>query len=234
MDIQFFGPIKCIHLGASGLNLLTLKFQQQLVNELDYSSCKAVIFLGNNKIFSAGLSLIDLSDANEREVSQIFRSFVNLLNCIRDFPGPIFSIVSGHAIAGGCLLALACDYRYGVFGFHRMGLNEMALSLDLPKSVFSILATTINPNYLFEVASQCKLYFPWQAFDRGLINEYVNNPLIGKKKSSEIALLKAIKLANFYIDAGEPFCRLKKIYTTNSDFDHEILVKNLFDISRFD
>ena len=228
MNIQFDGPIKFIHLGDAGPNLLTLKRQQELIKELDYTTCKAIVFLGNNKIFSAGLNLIDLANASEDEVSEIFQTFMHLLISIRNFPGPVFSIVSGHAIAGGCLLALACDHRYGVFGFHRMGLNEMALSLDLPKSIFSILSTTINPNYLFEIASQCNLYLPGQAFKRGLINEYIKNPFIGKKKATELALMKAKKLANFYIDAGEPFCRLKKTFTDNSNFDHNVLVKNWF------
>lgn len=228
MKIHFEGQIKFIHLGASGPNLLTLKRQQQLISELDYENCKGVILLGNNAIFSAGLNLVDLVNANEDEVSEIFRTFINLLIAIRNFSGPVFSIVSGHAIAGGCLLALACDYRYGMFGFHRMGLNEMALSLDLPKSILSILSTTINPNFLFEIASQCKLYSPRQAFDRGLTNEYIRNPFIGKKKATELALLKAKKLANFYIDAGDPFCRLKKTFSSNSNFDHGVLVKNWF------
>lgn len=228
MNVKFDGSIKFIHLGTTGPNLLTLNLQQQLLKEFDYTNCQAIIILGNNKIFSAGLNLVDLVNANEDEVSEIFRTFIDLLTCIRNFPGPVFSIVSGHAIAGGCLLALACDHRYGVFGFHRMGLNEMALSLDLPKSILSILSTTINPNYLFEIASQCKLYTPRQAFDRGLINEYIMNPFIGKKKSTELALSKAKKLAKFYIEAGEPFCRLKKTFTSDSDFNHDVLVKNWF------
>ena len=101
MNIQLDGPIKFIHLGDAGPNLLTLKRQQELIKELDYTTCKAIVFLGNNKIFSAGLNLIDLANANEDEVSEIFETFMHLLTSIRSFPGPVFSIVGGHAIAAG-------------------------------------------------------------------------------------------------------------------------------------
>jgi enoyl-CoA hydratase/carnithine racemase len=230
MNIQLENQIKIINMGAVGPNLLSLKRQKEFLTELNYDNCKAIIILGNNKIFCAGLNLFDLVKADKDEVSEIFSTFFSLLKAIRNFPGPVLSVVSGHAIAGGCLLALVCDHRYGVFGFHRMGLNEMALSLDLPQSIFSIISNTINANVLFEVSSQCKLYSPREAYKKGLINEYVSNPFFGKKRATLLALEKAKKLASFYIDAGESFCRLKETYTGGSDYDHEVLVKNWFSI----
>ena len=69
-----------------------------------------------------GVIFIDLREGNEilqvvvePQNKEIFEIFGTLLQTIRKFPGPVISIVSGHAIAGGCLLALACDYRYGMF-----------------------------------------------------------------------------------------------------------------------
>ena len=228
MNIKLENQIKIIHLGEVGPNLLTLDLQQELINEFDYNRCKAVIILGNNRIFSAGLNLKDLIGADKNSVSEIFSTFIRLLQTIRAFPGPVISIVSGHSIAGGCLLAIVCDYRYGVFGFHRMGLNEMALSLDLPKSIFTIISKTINPRFLFEVSTQCKLYTPNQAFKVGFINEYYRNPFIGKKFATKKALISAKKLAQFYINAGEPFSRLKETFHSGTDFDHKILIENWF------
>jgi len=220
--------IKIIHLGNSGPNLLTLQKQEKIKKELNYSECKAVIILGNNKIFSAGLNLKDLINGEKKDVLAIFNSLSDLLTKIREFPGPTFSIVSGHAIAGGCLLAMACDYRYGVFGFHRMGLNEMAISLDLPMSILSVITQNVGRENLFEVATQCKMYFPWQAKKKGLINEYIFNPLLGKKKLTEMALNRAKKMAKFYIDAGEPFCRLKRSLNHGDETDEETLINNWF------
>ena len=127
IDIE--NEIKTIHMGDKGPNLLSVERANEIISELKKNDCKAVIILGNEKVFSAGLNLKHLQKAKEAsEVSLIFKTLRELLVASRKFPGPVISIVSGHAIAGGCLLALASDFRYGVHGMHRMGLNEMAVS----------------------------------------------------------------------------------------------------------
>ena len=143
--------------------------------------------------------------------------------CIRDS-----SIVGGHAIAGGCLLALASDYRFGMHGIHKMGLNEMAIGIDLPPDMLSIISHSISRDNLFEVATQCKMYSPKEALSKGLINELVGNRFSGKKKATSQALIKAKKLAEFYISAGEPFVRLKQSLMRETDFDYQTLIDNWF------
>ena len=145
MNVSVENDIKIIEMGEKGPNLLSVERAKKLIKELDYSNCKAVILLGNDKVFSAGLNLKDLSNAKEpNEIALIFNTLGELLRSCRNFPGPVISIVGGHAIAGGCLLALASDYRYGMHGMHRMGLNEMAIGIDLPPDMLSIISHSIS------------------------------------------------------------------------------------------
>ena len=140
-------------MGDKGPNLLSVDRADKIISELSKKDCKAVILLGNEKVFSAGLNLKHLQKAKDAdEVSLIFKTLRKLLVASREFPGPVISIVAGHAIAGGCLLAMASDYRYGIHGFHRMGLNEMAIGIDLPPDMLSIISNTISKNHLFEVS----------------------------------------------------------------------------------
>ena len=48
-------------------------------------------------------------------------------------------------------------------GMHRMGLNEMAIGIDLPPDMLSIISHSISRDNLFEVATQCKMYTPKEA-----------------------------------------------------------------------
>jgi len=229
MNITIENDIKIINMGEKGPNLLSVSRAKELIAELNYDECKAVILMGNEKVFSAGLNLKDLMGAKDpKEVSLIFGTLGELLKSFREFPGPVISIVGGHAIAGGCLIALASDYRYGMFGMHRMGLNEMAIGIDLPPDMLSIISHSISRENLFEVATQCKMYTPKQAYKKGLINEYIGNPFIGKKRATSEALKRAKKLAGFYINAGEPFVRLKQSLMHDTEFDYEILINNWF------
>ena len=63
---------------------------------------------------------------------------------------------------------------------------------------------------------------------KGLINELIGHRLTGKKRATSQALKKAKELAKFYIDAGEPFVRLKQSLMHDTNFDYEILIDNWF------
>ena len=229
MKVFVENDIKTINLGKKGPNVLSVDRAKEIIKELNYDDCKAVIIMGNEKVFSAGLNLKDLLAAKKAsEVSIIFKTLRELLVACKEFPGPVISIVGGHAIAGGCLLALASDYRYGMHGMHRMGLNEMAIGIDLPPDMLTIISHTISKDNLFEVATQCRMYSPTQALEKGLINEIVGSRFTSKKKASEKALEKAKELAKFYINAGEPFVRLKQSLMHDTDFDYQILIDNWF------
>ena len=231
MNVSIENDIKIIQMGEKGANVLSVARAKEIMAELNYEECKAVIIMGNEKVFSAGLNLKDLMNAKEeKEVALIFNTLGDLLRSFREFPGPVISIVSGHAIAGGCLMALASDYRYGMFGMHRMGLNEMAIGIDLPPDMLSIISHSISRENLFEVATQCKMYTPKQAHKKGLINEYIGNPFIGKKRATAEALKRAKKLARFYINAGEPFVRLKQSLMHDTAFDYNVLISNWFSV----
>ena len=194
MKVFVENDIKTINLGKKGPNVLSVDRAKEIIKELNYDDCKAVIIMGNEKVFSAGLNLKDLLAAKKAsEVSIIFKTLRELLVACKEFPGPVISIVGGHAIAGGCLLALASDYRYGMHGMHRMGLNEMAIGIDLPPDMLTIISHTISKDNLFEVATQCRMYTPKQALEKGLINEIVGNRFTSKKKGNRQSIFKSYK-----------------------------------------
>ncbi len=75
---------------------------------------RPLLIMGAGDVFSAGLNL--------KEVAQLDRpgmeAFLGLLDDVMDtlygHPGPTVACVNGHAIAGGCVIALCCDVRIAV------------------------------------------------------------------------------------------------------------------------
>ena len=63
--------------------------------------------------------------------------------CIRDR----ICALSGHAVAGGNILALTCDYRYAASEDKKIGLNEVKLGLPVPYLADRILRHTIGNRY---------------------------------------------------------------------------------------
>jgi enoyl-CoA hydratase len=66
-------------------------------------------------------------------------------------PRPVVAAVSGHAVAGGCILALTADWRVLARGA-QMGLNEVKVGVPLPWSAALLVKATVPPSALSRVA----------------------------------------------------------------------------------
>ena len=65
MNVRIENNIKIIQMGDKGPNVLSVSRAKDIMSELNYDECKAVIIMGNEKVFSAGLNLKDLMNAKE-------------------------------------------------------------------------------------------------------------------------------------------------------------------------
>ena len=91
-----------------------------------------VIASANPRLFCAGLDVGEVFAYDEAAMRHFFDRFVALLDGLRGLPKAVVAAVSGHAYAGGALIALASDFRVmadGEFGF---ALNEVDIGLVLP------------------------------------------------------------------------------------------------------
>ncbi len=74
------------------------------------------------------------------------------------FPKPTVAAVQGHAIAGGLVLALACDHRIAVEGQYRVGLNETAIGAAFPPVAFEIVSLRLTHAVASELLLGADLY----------------------------------------------------------------------------
>src|SRR5262249_23939841 len=83
-------------------------------------------------------------------------------------PRPVVAAVNGHAIAGGCVLALQADQRIMARGGAEMGLSEVALGVGLPAGVVETLRCQVPASTLMPVALEAKLLASEDALKHGL------------------------------------------------------------------
>src|SRR5438477_78783 len=84
-------------------------------------------------------------------------------------PKPTVAMVAGHAIAGGLVLVLACDYRLGLDADYRIGLNEVAIGASYPKVAFEIVRLRLAHARASELGAA--LYPASQALRLGVVDE---------------------------------------------------------------
>ncbi|HSD09391.1 MAG TPA: enoyl-CoA hydratase/isomerase family protein, partial [Candidatus Binatia bacterium] len=101
------------------------------------TAVRAVVLTGAGKFFSGGF---DLSGAGggDQEIAVLTTLFRDTHVKLLTLPKPTIAMLNGHAIAGGLVMLLACDYRLGLDGDYKIGLNEVAIGASYPKVALEI------------------------------------------------------------------------------------------------
>ncbi len=134
-----------------------------------------VILTGNAPFFSAGLDLVELYNYTEEEAKSFWIQFLSFTANLVSFKKPLIAAISGHSPAGGCVMALACDYRIMAEGNYIIGLNEVPVGIIVPNSIFQLYAFWIGRAEASRSLLTGKLYNPEEALKVGLIDEIVKN-----------------------------------------------------------
>lgn len=86
-------------------------------------------------------------------------------------PQPLLIGVTGHAVAAGALLVLTADYRIGVDGDFRIGLNETAIGLSLPDFAIALTEARLDRRALTMATIGAQLYPPEKAVEVGYLDQ---------------------------------------------------------------
>jgi enoyl-CoA hydratase len=139
----------------------------------DDAAVQAAVLTGTGTIFSAGVDLHRLLDGG----AAYTRAFVPLLsatfNRLFACAKPVVAAVNGHAIAGGCVLAAACDYRLMARGPGTIGVPELRVGVPFPLVAIEILRFATSTAHLQELVYQGTTYTTDAAYERGLVDELV-------------------------------------------------------------
>src|SRR5690606_33708713 len=93
---------------------------------------RVTVIRGRDGIFSAGFDLNTFRRGKRKEARLMLEAGVRAIVAIIDHPHPVVTVCTGHAYPMGAFLMLAADVRLGVAGNWRIGLNEVAIGLDVP------------------------------------------------------------------------------------------------------
>lgn len=144
-----------------------------VVERFEATEARAGVLIGYEKFFSAGLALPELVGLDRIALADFMalfdRAMMRLFACER----PIVAAINGHAIAGGCVLALMADVRLMSAGPLKIGLNETQLGIGLPSSVIEPLRAQLSAHAVARIAYEGTLFSPEEARGLGLVEEVV-------------------------------------------------------------
>ena len=121
-----------LKLNKTPVNSLNLEFLTELNILLDKleeaKDFKGVVLTSNiANIFSAGLDIMEMYQCKQDRVKQFWSALQDFWLKLYGSNKIFIAAINGHSPAGGCLIAMSCDYRIMAKGPYKIGLNETLL-----------------------------------------------------------------------------------------------------------
>ncbi|GAA1951383.1 enoyl-CoA hydratase/isomerase family protein [Amycolatopsis minnesotensis] len=149
--LETAGEVAVLRLAHGKANALDTELCTELVSrfgELQASSCTAVVLTGRDGIFSAGVDLRRLDDGGPGYVREFLPALSDAFLAVFDFPRPVVAALNGHAIAGGAVLAAACDRRVLAGERAGIGVTELLVGVPFPLTALEILRCAFGTSAL--------------------------------------------------------------------------------------
>jgi enoyl-CoA hydratase len=159
---------------ANALTPELLDAIERKIDGFEHGPARAGVLIGYERYFSAGLALTHIIDFDRDELRGFIQHFSKVMDRVFVCRKPLVAAINGHAIAGGCVLALMCDVRIAADDASiRIGLNESQLGIGLPAIVVEGLRFAVPPASFVPIAMEGALYDPARALGLGLVREIV-------------------------------------------------------------
>ncbi len=178
-----------------------LTFDHGKVNAIDIEFCRgtmelldqclqwnvdALIVKGNPRAFSAGIDLKRWLNEGEDYVEPFLSDLEKLFTRLFTFPKPVVAVIDGPAVAGGCMLAAAADYRL-ITPDAKIGIPELRIGVPLPMSAIEIMRFVAQPAAFHGIVNGGAMFDGRAAVENGLANRVA---------SPETIVDEAIEVAN--------------------------------------
>jgi enoyl-CoA hydratase/carnithine racemase len=178
IQITINGNIATVALDRGRSNAMNHQMVNELadtIKELEKNDAVGgVILTGKSGFFSSGVDLIEAYGYDEQQIKAFWVDFFKLQTTLISFKKPLIAAISGHSPAGGCVLAICCDYRIMAEGDYIIGLNEIPVGIVVPESIFKVYSFWIGKQKAYQYLMEGKLIKTIEAFKIGLIDEICN------------------------------------------------------------
>jgi enoyl-CoA hydratase/carnithine racemase len=131
---------------------------------------RAVVLAGNERFFSAGLDLKVVPTLGPEQQAEMVMGINRMVAAWCSVFCPVVTAVTGHAIAGGLILALTGDYRIGAT-VGKLGLTEVRAGVPYPAGAMAMVRWELSPPAARVLTLGGDLVDPPRALELGLVDE---------------------------------------------------------------
>jgi enoyl-CoA hydratase/carnithine racemase len=196
IEIQAVGMVRALTLSSGRVNAQDVELLQELtgaLGELQRSGAGALVITGAGRAFSAGVDLNRVVEGGAGYTDRLIPALSEAFEAMFCYPGPTVAAINGAAIAGGCVLACACDRRL-ISPEAQIGASEVRVGVPFPVAALEVMRYACGDR-AEDVLLGGGLYRGDEATANGLAHRVVAEDLVGA------AVAEASDLGGIPVDA---------------------------------
>ncbi|QWG20447.1 crotonase/enoyl-CoA hydratase family protein [Bradyrhizobium sediminis] len=157
---------------------------------------KAVVILkARGKHFSGGFDLNVFTNGSAEGQYLMVRAGAELALRILSFPTPVVAACQGNAFPMGAFLIMSSDHRIAAEGNYRIGMNEVAIGLTVPRFAIEIARQRLTPAYFNRVVVTAEMFAPREAVTAGFFDRVVPADALERSADEAAAALSTLDMA---------------------------------------
>jgi enoyl-CoA hydratase/carnithine racemase len=196
IEIQAVGTVQVLTLSSGRVNAQDVELLGELtgaLGELQRSGAGALVVTGAGRAFSAGVDLNRVVEGGAAYTDRLIPALSEAFEAMFCYPGPTVAAINGAAIAGGCVLACACDRRL-ISPEAQIGASEVRVGVPFPVAALEVMRYACGDR-AEDVLLGGRLYRGDEAIANGLAHRVVAEDLVGA------AVAEASDLGGIPVDA---------------------------------
>jgi enoyl-CoA hydratase len=200
IDLARRGRVAVLRMTHGKANALDLELSEALTAQLERfarSDAAALVVTGEGRMFSAGVDLLRVVDGGAAYVRRFLPSVNRMFETLFASARPVVAAVNGHAIAGGCVMACAADYRLMAREAGRIGIPELLVGVPFPVAALEIMRAAAPPQHLQALVYRGVAFTAEAAQQHGLVDAVVDPDRLLDEAIGAAEALAAIPAAAF-------------------------------------
>ena len=173
IELKREGKVAVLRLAHGKANVFDTALMLELsdaVAQVERSDAGALVLTGGGTVFSAGVDLFQILNGGRAYVAEFLPRMSEAFRALFAFPRPAVAAVNGHAIAGGMILACACDSRILAEGA-RIGIPELRVGVPFPLTALEIVRYALRSDLAQEAILFGKVLEAKAALASGYVHE---------------------------------------------------------------
>jgi enoyl-CoA hydratase/carnithine racemase len=199
LEVIVHGAVHEVRMARASANALDIgllsRLREAIVAAPANGAQAMVLSSASPAFFSGGMDVPHLMSIDFAAMTNAWRTFFAVCRALAESPVPVVAAVSGHAPAGGCVLALCCDYRIMARGNGRIGLNETQVGLAVPDCIQHLMRRIVGPHRTERLVVAGAMLDAETAARVGLVDELVEPGELGARALAWLEPLLALPRA---------------------------------------